>query len=252
MTHVLRLGGLGTHLEVRCTGDSADLLVSALREPWSRCLVDGDASDTAQVGAHLDDPSRLAQQLTQTTQEITRALIAAQAGRLLMLHAGAVSHPESGASLVFVAPGGTGKTTLSRLLGRRLGYLTDETVGITHTGDILPYPKPLSVRRPGAPEFKEELSPDSLALLPPAAAPRVARIVVLVRDPELGSVDMEELSVMDAIFAVVAETSSLSRLDRPLHRLADLLHAAGPVLRVRYAEARDIEDPLAQLIGGGR
>ena len=251
MTHVLRLGGLGTHLEVRCTGDSADLLVSALREPWSRCLVDGDASDTAQVVAHLDDPSRLAQQLTQTTQEITRALIAAQAGRLLMLHAGAVSHPESGASLVFVAPGGTGKTTLSRLLGRRLGYLTDETVGITHTGAILPYPKPLSVRRPGAPEFKDELSPDSLALLPPAAAPRVARIVVLVRDPELGSVDMEELSVMDAIFAVVAETSSLSRLDRPLHRLADLLHAAGPVLRVRYAEARDIEDPLAQLIGGG-
>ncbi len=251
MTQVLRLGGLGTHLEVRCTGDSAEVLVSALREPWSRCLVDSDASDTAQVVAHLDDPSRLAQQLTQTTQEITRALIAAQAGRLLMLHAGAVSHPESGASVVFVAPGGTGKTTLSRLLGRRLGYLTDETVGIAHTGAILPYPKPLSVRRPGAPELKEEVSPDSLALLPAPAAPRVARIVVLVRDPELGSVDMEELSVMDAIFAVVAETSSLSRLDRPLHRLADLLHTAGPVLRVRYAEARDIEDPLAQLIGGG-
>ena len=253
MTPVLRLGALGTHLEVRCIGDSADVLASALRASWSRCLGDGDgrASDTLHLDAHLDDPGRLAHQLMGTTQEITRTLIAAQAGRLLMLHAGAVSHPVTGASLVYVAPGGTGKTTLSRLLGQRFGYLTDETVGITDTGAILPYPKPLSVRRPGAPHLKDELSPDGLGLLPAPIAPQVARIIVLDRSPELATgVELEELCVMDALFAVVEETSSLSWLDRPLHRLAELLEASGPVLRVRYAEASDIEDDLVALLAG--
>lgn len=253
VTQVLRIGALGTQVAVRCTGDSVGPLTSALRTAWSRCLIDGSAGagEGPQVDVHLDDPGRLANQLMLSTQEITRALIAAQAGRLIMLHAGAVSHPESGASLVYVAPGGTGKTTLSRLLGRRFGYLTDETVGIAPSGAILPYPKPLSVRRVDAPRVKDELSPDDLGLLPAPASPHVARIVILIRDHEVESVDIEELSVMDALFAVVRETSSLSRLDRPLHLLAELLEAAGPVLRVRYAEATDIEDDLAGLIGGG-
>ncbi|GAA4403401.1 hypothetical protein GCM10023153_33390 [Ornithinibacter aureus] len=116
----------------------------------------------------------------------------------------------AGASLVYVAPGGTGKTTLSRLLGRRFGDLTDETVGVDEAG-----------------------------------------MVVLVRDTVGGSADMEELSVMDAVFAVVEETSSLPRLEGPVHRLADLLDRGGPVLRVRYSEAPDFEDGLARLIGGG-
>ena len=205
VTHVLRLAALGTHLEVKCTGESADLLVSAMRTAWSRCLM-------------------------LTTQEITRALIGTQAGRLLMLHAGAVSHPETGASLVYVAPGGTGKTTLSQRLGRHLAYLTDETVGITDAGGILPYPKPLSVRRVEGTGLKDEVSPDRLDLVPAPMAPQVSRVVVLVRDVE--------------------EPSSLSSLARPLHRLAALLDAAGPVLRVRYGEASDVESELAGLIGG--
>lgn len=255
MTPVVRLAALGTHLEVRCLGDSADVIASALQTSWSRCLGDdGDAvrdTNTLRIDAHLDDPRRLAHQLMWTTQHITRALIAGQAGHLLMLHAGAVSHPETGASLVYVAPGGTGKTTLSQLLGQRFGYLTDETVGITQDSAILPYPKPLSVRQPGAPHLKDELSPDVLGLLPAPISPWVARIIVLDRDPGLGaSVDMEELSVMDALFAVVDETSSLSWLDRPLHRLAELLEASGPVLRVRYSEASDIEDDLVALVTG--
>lgn len=255
VSHILRLRALGRHLEVRCIGDSADVLASAMTASWSRCLSDGGGacgpSDALHLDAHLDDPGRLAHQLMRTTQEITRTLIAGQAGRLLMLHAGAVSHPETGASLVYVAPGGTGKTTLSRLLGQRFGYLTDETVGIADDGAIHPYPKPLSVRRPDAPHLKDELSPDGLGLLPAPIAPQVARIIVLDRDPELGtSVETEELSVMDALFAVVEQTSSLSWLDRPLHRLADLLEASGPVLRVRYAEASAIEDDLSALLAG--
>ena len=91
VTDVLRLRALGAHLEVRCIGDSADVLASAMRASWSRCLDDGNgderSSDTLHLDAHLDDPDRLAHQLMRTTQQVTRTLIGAQAGRLLMLRA---------------------------------------------------------------------------------------------------------------------------------------------------------------------
>lgn len=253
MTPVLRLAALGSEVEVQCTGESADLLAVHMREAWSRCLAPGDANSTHPVEmleARLDDSSGLAQRLMHTTQEITRALIGAQAGRLLMLHAGAVSHPETGASVVYVAAGGTGKTTLSRRLGRTLGYLTDETVGIEEAGTILPYTKPLSVRRPSGLGPKDEVSPDSLGLLPAPPRPHAARVVLLDRQPDSIRPQVDELTFMDALFALTEQTSSLPRLRSPLHRLGSLIDTCGPVLRLRYAEAADIEHQLSQLVGG--
>ena len=55
---------------------------------------------------------------------------------------------------------------------------------------------------------------------------------------------------MDALFALTLQSSSLPLLARPLHRLAGLIDAAGPVLRIHYAEAADVEQELAGLIGG--
>lgn len=252
MTHVLALGALGSHLRVRCVGNGADALSDAMREAWSRCLVDGDTATMpppACIEVRLDDPHRLARRLMTATQEITHALIRSQQGHLLMLHAGAVSHPETGESLVYVAPGGTGKTTLSRLLGRTFGYLTDETVGIDETGAILPYQKPLSVRT-DQPGLKHEVSPDALGLRPASAHPRVSRVVLLHRRAKAQGAEIEEVGFMDALFALTEQSSSLSRLEHPLHRLASLVDNAGPVLRVRYAEAEDVERELAGLIGG--
>lgn len=252
MTHVLRLGALGSHLEVRCVGDGAQALSDAMRVAWSRCLVEGDSAAMPPpewIEVRLDDPDRLPRRLMTATQEITRALITSQRGRLLMLHAGAVSHPVTGESLVYVAPGGTGKTTLSQLLGRTFGYLTDETVGIDDTGAIAPYQKPLSVRA-DQPGLKDEVSPDALGLLAAPDRPRVARVVLLDRGGQAQGPQIEEVAFMDALFALTEQSSSLSRLERPLHRLAELIDSAGPVLRVRYADAPDVADELAGLIGG--
>lgn len=252
MTHVLRLGALGAHLEVTCTGASADLLASSMRAAWSRCLgaTMPPAALTAEpIKTTLDDPDRLAQCLMLTTQDITHALIGAQIGRLVMLHAGAVSHPTTGRSLVYVAAGGTGKTTLSRRLGQHFGYLTDETVGIDEHGTILPYPKPLSVRRPDGLGPKDEVSPDSLGLQTAHPTPRVERLVLLDRQADATHAELEEVPFMDALFALTEQSSSLARLPRPLHRLGDLIDSTGTVLRARYAEAADIESDLAELIG---
>jgi hypothetical protein len=183
-----------------------------------------------------------------TTQDVTRSLIGARAGELLMFHAGAVSHPRTGRSVVYVAPGGTGKTTLSLLLGRRLGYVTDETVGIDSSGVIHAYPKPLSVRRVDDPGLKDELSPDALDLLPSHPSPYVGSLVLLERRPEHRSSRLEELPFMDAVFALAGQSSSLHVLDRPLTRLASLIDHVGPVLRLSYADApvaaRDAETLL--------
>ena len=100
---------------------------------------------------------------------------------------------------MFVAPSGTGKTTLACLLGRSFGYLTDETVGIDPpSGRILPYPKPLSVRI--SPEKRRELSADELGLRAVPADPTVARLVVLLRLDRLDQ--LEQFVRFDIVGAI--------------------------------------------------
>lgn len=277
--------GLACTTSLTLRGSRSAELRDALARAWSRCLAPTDAAPTTPTPGLrlvLEDPStveghehpagedptpenpagdsapdpetsvaatRLDALLQQTTQAVTRTFITAQTGRLLMLHAGACADPESGAAVVYVAPGGTGKTTLSRVLGRSLGYLTDETVGITATGRILPYPKPLSIRTNGWAGPKTETSPDELQLVAAPSAPWLRRIVLLDRaDDHAGPPRCTELEVADAIIALAPETSALSSLERPLHLLADLIAATGPVLRCTYREAEDLAPLLTALV----
>ncbi|TQN48759.1 hypothetical protein FHX52_1905 [Humibacillus xanthopallidus] len=188
-------------------------------------------------------PDGLASTLSHITQEVTRAAIEARAGQLFMFHAGALSNQRSGATLAFVAPGGTGKTTLVRTLGPGRGYVTDETVGVRGDLVIETYSKPLSVRRPtGGP--KDETSPLSVGLEVPRATPWLAGMVVLRRDLDPGlPIELEVVDPLDALVMLGPETSSLARIDRPLHALSDLLHTIGGLRVVRYHDAADL-DPL--------
>jgi len=54
-----------------------------------------------------------------------------------MLHAGGLCNPETGASVVYVAPSRTGKTTLTLSLSGRFGYLSDETIALDEQLHIL-------------------------------------------------------------------------------------------------------------------
>lgn len=158
----LDLYGLGVHSRVTVEGPRTDELLDALREVWSRCLAPrGGEVPGEDLALTLEgDPAPLLQRFT---QDVTQAAIKAQRGRLFMFHAGAVTSPATGATLAYVAPGGTGKTTLSAVLGRTHGYVTDETVGFTPDGRVLPYEKPLSVRPKDFTGVKVETSPTSSA-----------------------------------------------------------------------------------------
>ena len=242
----LELSALGARLRIDLRGVPAES-VQHLRAVWHLCLI---SSDTAALDAGVVDagewftpgatPTGHSGALMRLTQEVTRRLIAARAGTVLMLHAGALAHPVTGASVVYVAPGGTGKTTLSRKLGPALRYLTDETVAVTAASEILPYPKPLSVRREPHDGIKDECAPGSLGLHPTAVPPWVAGIVVLAREPDLKEPITELVGLLDALMMVGPETSSLALLDRPLHRLADLIESTGGLRMLRYSEAEQL------------
>lgn len=263
----LRVSGLGVGVELQLSGSRSEDLGGLLRSAWARCLDRPAELEADPITLSLETPAGASEPasprgsaqiwtndadslMVMATQAVTAALIKAQAGRLLMFHAGALSHPDTGASVVFVAPGGTGKTTLARRLGHRYGYLTDETVGIDPAGRILPYPKPLSLRTEGA-AYKREFSPDDLGLLPAHPKPFVARIIMIERsDLHQDDPVVEELPLLTAISGLAPESSSLSSLDRGLHRCADLIEATGPVLRVRYSEADGLLGLMSELVGG--
>lgn len=260
----LAVHGLASRLELTLNGPRVPELRAALTSAWSRCLVatpltqtpaepvsvwltsPGDRLGTEPDNVRSDD---LATALQETTQAVTRSFIAAQAGRLFMLHGGACADRDTGATVAFVAPGGTGKTTLTRLLGRDLGYLTDETVGITRDGLVVGYPKPLSLRPSAGAGPKRETSPDELGLQRAPSRSWLRRIVLLQRPGDFtGAPELTALPLPDAIMALAPETSSLSSLERPLQLMASLIEQTGPVLRCRYREAADLAPLLIELV----
>lgn len=179
---------------------------------------------------------------------VTREIIGAQAGRLIMLHAAALADPRTGAAAVLVAPSGTGKTTAAMTLGRTFAYLTDETAGITEGGEVLAYRKPLSVIE--SPLFKTQTAPSGMGLITEATAGRLAALYILERDPNHhGFPDVVALGTIDALAELAPEVSFLGRFDRPLHRLADVLHRAGGAKRVTYREAQDLAPLLIRDLG---
>lgn len=111
--------------------------------------VSGHACDDADAGADSgtrvhriapDDPNASFEISGLVTTAVIRQLL----GTRLLLHAGAVVHPELGTVLV-VGPSGAGKSTSTTALGQGATYLTDElTILDPHDRRVTAHPKPVS------------------------------------------------------------------------------------------------------------
>lgn len=191
--------------------------------------------------------------LQRLTQQVTRAVIAERTGDLLMLHAGALSHRETGAAAVFVAPGGTGKSTSCRVLGPQRAYLSDETVGIRRDGTIAPYLKPISTRRPDWSGIKDEVAPSALELVAPPVPAWVAGVLVLRREPDRQEPpEITPLETLEALTDIAPETSGFMATEAPLTWLAQVLESTGGARRVTYAVAEELRPLVDQICGSQR
>ncbi len=250
----VHLTALGVPVRLDVVGERADEVAAELRTRWHLCLAERPSPMATRISIGLGDrvegdadtpvdrvrAPELDQLLQITTQAVTRAGIAGNVGRRLMLHAAGIAHPTTGATLACVAPGGTGKTTLCRTLAPRWTYVSDETVAIDADGAVTPYPKPLSLRVPDR-LAKVETDPRDLGLRAPEVPAHLVGLVVLERsDDHQGPPRLEPMDLLDAIVTLTPQSSSLSRLERPLHRLADLLERLPVTGRLHYREADSV------------
>lgn len=220
----------------------------AFAHAWSRARCE-PGQEPAEVPTVVPAPAATdaSTALHQLAGTVTVAAIEAAAGALWMLHAAGLAHPVTGAGLALVAPSGTGKSTAARSLGRALGYLSDETVGITSDGALLPHAKPLSIVRADSP-VKDQVSPDDAGLLPAPADARLRAVIVLARD---GSPTpwLEPVRTAAALPLLAEQTSYLTRLPRPLSFLAGVLAGTDGVQVLHYRDIGDAGSLVQELLG---
>ena len=236
---VARVSAFGVVVPIRAS--------PAMREPvlgaWRDALTDAvPTTNAVETGGHDVESA-----LHYLSPAVTTAAIDARAGELVMLHAAALADPLSGRTAVLVAASGTGKTTASVTLGRRFAYLTDETAAVTTDGVVLPYRKPLSII--GGGHLKQQVAPSDLGLVATERECRLAALLVIERDPNhVGEPAVDMLDTVDAIAAIAPQSSYLPSMDKPLHRLAELIHLVGGARHVRYAESADLAPVITQLL----
>lgn len=265
----LRLEVLGTVFTVWWgAGVDAGQRESMLRA-WSRCTVDefGPSADAGHdepggpagllpFTAVINFESKLSgggnrqlaattfeQLAEQLTSEITLSAILERAGEVTMLHACGVADMETGAVTALVARSGTGKTTAATVLARTRGYVTDETVAIGPGGEVIAYPKPLSVKQAAAGASKIQVGPDQLGLAQPPPSLFISSIILLdrVRAPrERTAPNLQPIPLADAVLALIPDTSSQASIKEPLQSLCRLLENVGGLWRLEYSEAEDL------------
>ena len=263
--HSVTVTVLDVPISIRIQGDRAAEVAERVPVLWECCRADQGADPAAAVDVVFDTDPRacaaangagrvsrmdLEDLLQVLTQRVTSSAIDAQAGRALMLHAACLADARTGLAAAFVAPGGTGKTTLVCTLAPGRWYVTDETTLVLDDGVVLPYPKPLSIRRAPNSLHKNETAPSAVGLIPPGGPVRLAALCVLDRDDgHTGAPRTTRLDTLDALVALVPQTSHLPEMARPLQRLAALCESLGGVHRVSYRESADLSDLVDRWIG---
>jgi hypothetical protein len=261
-TYSITVLALGVAVHITLTGSRASEALHAVSHRWGHTTtttapVRHLRLELAEPGSDSPPPAlsapairhftSLERLLDTLSSLVTREAIDERNRDLLLLHASGLANPQTGLTVASVAASGTGKTTLSRHAAGTLHYVTDETVGVTAEGTVIAHPKPLSIKNTHS-TIKDQRAPMDVGLLTaPAQGLRLARIVLLERSASVTETHLTPVDTIDAILAMLPEISYFSYLHKPLQRLATTITATGGVLRITYAEARDVIPQLQRL-----
>ena len=219
-----------------------------LAQQWSRAVVGAEEGAPVEIWevSKANPASEWSNDYSLTTR-VTLAALKATTGLRINLHAGGLADDDSRV-LALVGPSGTGKTTATRMLATRLGYVSDETVSVDAAGTVSPHPKPLSlVVDPGRPYDKQQVSPDDIGLLPTPRSGRLARLVVLNRDPGADR-GLSRMPTVEGLLALIEQTSSLAKIPQPLQTLLALAESCHGIWRLDYQEFEDHADDVVALL----
>ncbi|WP_156913748.1 ATP-binding protein [Brevibacterium album] len=251
---------MGLRVEVRAAaGAESPRLLSRLLEPWAEAEpVGAHAGQGAASGAApAVDLGMLAETALEAiastlSTKVTLAALETRCGSHLLFHAGGIAD-DTGAVVAIIGPSGRGKTTTVRSLARERGYVSDETVAITESGEVLPYRKPLSVITDGH-SHKLQIAPSQLGLRPlPAARLHIAGLVLLDRrDDGRAEPSVTQVPLAEALVELVQQTSYLAELPHPLRRIAEVAEATGGVRRLLAGAPDMLSEAIPDLYAPGR
>lgn len=231
-----------------------------IRARWADLEVDDDGADAVRLRVELGRPEHgldTPRQILvrgETLDELASNLVTqvsvqaanSIAGSGLILHAAGVAL-DDGRVIGFVGASGSGKTTVARELGARLGYVTDEVLAVRPDGTVISYAKPLGLDAGSATKRQASASSLGLRALPDAPL-RLAALVLLDRVAGADSPQIEDVPLVDAIGELTRQSSYLSQLNRPLQTLIDIIQNSGGVRSVSYTEASQLEAVIDDLL----
>lgn len=207
------------------------------------------------------------------SRAITLASASVRRADTIMFHAAGLTLPESetsrgntsdmpAATAILVGPSGAGKSTAARMLGRNLGYVTDEAVVVDRDLTAFHHEKPISLTRADLANIdgsdagtkaaggygKVERSPDDLGLLLAPPHLTVGAIVLLQRASAQTSASLERVALIDALEETLPQIPSVEYLEHPLAWLATALVRGGGPYRLTYSEIDDCAPLIAELV----
>ena len=178
------------------------------------------------------------------------------------VHAAAMAHPAGAATVVFVGPPGSGKTTMAAHLCRAgWTYLSDEVVGVRiDDGALEGFPKPLTIKTGLHETLGLDLSafsidvehqqrwyvrPALLGATPTAAAPAPTDVVFVDFDPVATTTELVELAPHDALVGLLTNVFRVERHRDELLVSLGRLVAGARAWRLRTGDA---DKAIAQLV----
>ncbi|GAA1408265.1 hypothetical protein AUR04nite_34110 [Glutamicibacter uratoxydans] len=206
----------------------AEQLMQRLTEVWADSPTPRQNKKTIlEVDLGVVDDKKFERIQSVLSTEVTLAALRAHSGDLLMFHAGGIARDDGKVAMI-IGPSGVGKTTTMRHLGLHYGYVSDETVAVNFQGEVLPYRKPLSIITDGH-EFKVQVAPSTLHLLPLPTAPLILSGIALLKRPDTIESDtvLEPIGLAQGLMMAIEQTSYLGEIHRPLAKLASLASKVG-------------------------